>query len=250
MNWSWFAANVAAAFLLPPLNMLVIGAIGLWQLGKRPRLGRGLIAASLLGLGLLSTPFISSGLLATLQVPPLPVSGHDAEAIVILGGGIQMSAPEYGGGATLNARTLERLRYGASLYRKTGKPILVTGGAPEGYASEGPIMRSVLEEEFGVPVEWVERESINTRENARFSARILKRAGIRRIYLVSHSWHLPRAIPEFEREGLETVPAGTGYVSPDTLRLIDFVPAFRAVTNSALALHEWIGLAWYRLRGR
>jgi len=249
MSWNWLITNFLAALLLPPLNMLVIGAIGFWQLKMRPRLGRGLIAVSLVGLGLLSTPYVSSRLLATLQIPPLPTSGHDAEVIVILGGGIQSSAPEYGNGATINARTLERVRYGASLHRKTGKPILVTGGAPEGYAAEGPIMRSVLENEFGVPVGWVESKSLNTRENARFSARILKQAGIRRIYLVSHSWHLPRAIPEFEREGLEVVPAGTGYVSTENVRPFDLVPGYRAVTNSALALHEWIGLVWYRVQG-
>jgi len=248
MNWNWLITNLVAAPLLPPLNMLVIGAIGLWQLAKRPRLGRVLVAASLAGLGLLSTPYVSSCLLATLQVPPLPAFGHDAEVIVILGGGVQSNAPEYGDGATINARTLERVRYGAFLHRKTGKPILVTGGAPEGYAAEGPVMRSVLENEFGVPVEWVESRSLNTRENARFSARILKQAGMRRIYLVSHSWHLPRAIPEFEREGLEVVAAGTGYVSIERVRPFDLVPGYRGIANSALALHEWIGRAWYRIR--
>jgi uncharacterized SAM-binding protein YcdF (DUF218 family) len=248
MNWSWFITNFIAALLLPPLNMLIVATIGFWQLDRRPRLGRGLIATGLVGLGLLSTPYVSSGLLATLQVPPLPASGHDADVIVILGGGIQSYAPEYGEGATINARTLERLRYGASLHRKTGKPILVTGGAPEGYAAEGPIMRSVLENEFGVPVGWVESRSLTTRENARFSARILKRAGKRRIYLVSHSWHLPRAVPEFEREGLEVIPAGTGYVSMERVRLFDLVPGYRAVANSAWALHEWIGLVWYRIQ--
>lgn len=249
MDWNWFITNLFAALLLPPFNMIVIGAIGFWQLKMRPRLGLGLIAGGLLGPGLLSIPYVSSCLLATLQVPPLSTSDHDADIIVILGGGIRSSAPEYDGSATINARTLERLRYGASLYRKTGKPILVTGGAPEGYAAEGPIMRSILENEFGVPVRWVESRSLNTRENARFSARILRQAGIRRIYLVSHSWHLSRAVPEFEREGLEVVPAGTGYVSIDRLEPFDFVPSYWAITNSGLAIHEWIGLAWYRIRG-
>lgn len=249
MNWNWFITNLFAALLLPPLNMLVIGAIGFWQLKMRPRLGRGSIAGGLLGPGLLSIPYVSSCLLATLQVPPLSISDHDAEAIVILGGGIRSSAPEYGDSATINARTLERIRYGASLCRKTGKPILVTGGAPEGYAAEGPIMRSILENEFGIPVRWVESKSLNTRENARFSARILRQAGVRRIYLVSHSWHLPRAVPEFERKGLEVVPAGTGYVSTDRLGPIDFVPSYLAIANSAFAFHEWIGLAWYRIGG-
>src|SRR5690554_2486087 len=161
MDWSWFFTNFFAALLLPPLNMLIIAAFGFCQLKIRPRVGIGLIAGGLFGLGLLSTRYVSSRLLATLQVPPLPNSDHDAEAIVILGGGIRSSAPEYGGGATINARTLERLRYGASLYRKTGKPILVTGGAPVGAPVEGPIMRSILENEFGVPVRWVESRSRN-----------------------------------------------------------------------------------------
>lgn len=185
--------------------------------------------------------------MATLQVPPLQTFEHDTEVMVILGGGIQSDAPEYGDGASINARTLERLRYGAFLYRKTGKPILVTGGAPQGYAAEAPIMRSILEDEFKVPVGWVESNSRTTRENARFSARILKQAGISRIYLVSHSWHLARAVPEFEREGLVVVPAGTGYASVNHIGLFDFVPDYRAVANSVLAFHEWIGLAWYRI---
>ncbi|BBA34708.1 uncharacterized protein sS8_2763 [Methylocaldum marinum] len=247
MNWNWLITNLVAALLLPPLNMLIVGAVGLRQIKLRPRLGRSLIAASLLGLGLLSTPYVSSCLMATLQVPPLQTFEHDTEVMVILGGGIQSDAPEYGDGASINARTLERLRYGAFLYRKTGKPILVTGGAPQGYAAEAPIMRSILEDEFKVPVGWVESNSRTTRENARFSARILKQAGISRIYLVSHSWHLARAVPEFEREGLVVVPAGTGYASVNHIGLFDFVPDYRAVANSVLAFHEWIGLAWYRI---
>ena len=47
MSWNWLITNFLAALLLPPLNMLVIGAIGFWQLKMRPRLGRGLIAVSL-----------------------------------------------------------------------------------------------------------------------------------------------------------------------------------------------------------
>jgi uncharacterized SAM-binding protein YcdF (DUF218 family) len=247
-HWNWLLTNLIAAFLLPPLSLLVLGAFGFRQLGRRPKLGRSLLGLSLLGFWLLSTPFVAGRLLATLQVPYAPITGEEAEAIVVLGGGLYRTAVEYGGGSTLNPRTLERVRYAAWLHRKTGKPILVTGGALETLEPEGRLMRAVLEREFGVPVAFVEDRSANTRENARFSAGLLRGAGIRRIYLVSHVWHLPRAIPEFRREGFAVVPAGTGYQSFDSLGLFDFVPSANALAQSYYAFHEWVGLIWYRIR--
>lgn len=249
MHWRWLVTNLAAAFLLPPFNLLLFGAIGYGLLRRRPKAGRAMLGAALLGLWLLCTPFVAQRLLATLEVPRAPVSGDEAEAIVILGGGLYPVAAEYGGGATLNSRTLERVRYGAWLRRKIGKPILVTGGAPEGDEPEGRLMRAVLEDEFNAPVAWMEDRSGNTRENARFSAELLKAAGVRRIYLVSHAWHLPRAMREFERTGLVVVPAGTGYQPRNEKRLFDFIPSASALVSSYYAFHEWVGLLWYRLTG-
>jgi uncharacterized SAM-binding protein YcdF (DUF218 family) len=249
MNWSWFITNLVAAFLLPPLNLLLLGAAGYRLIERRPRLGRALLGICLGGLWLLCTPWVAGRLLATLEVPYVPITGDEAEAIVVLGGGVQLDAIEYGGASTVNGRTLERLRYGAWLHRKTGKPVLVTGGAPEGWDPEGRLMRDTLEREFGVPVRWMEDRSINTRENARYSAELLKPAGIRRIYLVSQVWHLPRAIPEFERAGLAVVPAGTGYQPVGDSGPFDFIPNARALSSSFYAFHEWIGLLWYRLSG-
>lgn len=246
MNASWLLSNLIAELLLPPLNLLLLGLVGWVQWERRPRLGRALVAVSLGGFWLLCTPIVASGLLETLQGPYQPIRGNEADAIVVLGGGSSANVLEFGGD-TVNARTLERLRYGAWLYRNTGRPVLVTGGAPEGGVPEGRLMRDVLEQEFRVPVAWVEDRSINTRENARYSAEILRRAGIRRIYLVSHVWHLPRAIPEFERQGLDVVPAGTGYRGKSDLILFDFVPDARALSTSYFAFHEWIGLLWYSL---
>lgn len=155
---------------------------------------------------------------------------------------------EYGGD-TVKPFTLERLRYGARLARQLKKPVLVTGGAPDGPGeTEGQIMRTVLEREFRVPVRWVEDRSRNTRENALFSATLLGEAGIRRIYLVTHGWHLARAMPEFRKAGFQVVPAGTGYKLHGDVELFDFIPNAQALLNSYLASHEWIGRVWYQLR--
>jgi len=75
-------------------------------------------------------------------------------------------------------------------------------------------MMETIEAEFGVPIRWVESESRNTFENARYSAQILQGAGIQRAFLVSHAWHMP------------------------------------ALQKSAYAFHEYLGNLWYRLRYR
>lgn len=248
MSLSWLLTHFVAAFLLPPFSLLLAGAAGVLLLKRRRRLGKGLIVACLAGLWLLSTPIVAGRLLGSLVPEHVPVSGGEADAIVILGGGRIKDSLEYGGD-TLKHFTLERVRYGALLARRWDKPVLVTGGTPEGDGvAEGQLMRAALENEFRVPVRWVEDRSRNTRENARFSAQMLREAGIRRIYLVTHVWHLPRAIPEFEAEGFTVVPAGTGHKRPGDLEVFDFLPNAQALHASYLASHEWLGLAWYRLR--
>jgi len=249
MDIGWFVTNLIAGILLPPLNLLVLSVWGAWLLRsrRRQRLGRSLIWLSAAALWLLSTPYLAGRMLDALKPPHTPIMGAQADAIVILAGGVYRGNLEYGGD-TVGRLTLERLRYGAQLARATAKPVLVTGGAPAGGVAEGQLMRSVLEREFGIPVRWVEDRSRNTRENARYSAELLKPAGVRRIFLVSHAWHLKRAIPEFERAGLTVIPAGIGYSAPDRPSVLDFVPSARGLLDSYYALHEGIGLIWYRMR--
>jgi uncharacterized SAM-binding protein YcdF (DUF218 family) len=247
MSPSWLITNFIAAFLLPPLSLLLIAGAGLWYLRRRPLLGKTLIAFSLALLWLLATPVVADRLLALLDPVSQPITGAEADAIVILSGGTYANSVEYGGD-TVNRFTLERIRYGAWLARRIGKPILVSGGAPMAGLAEGQLMRTVLESEFAVPVRWVEDRSLNTRENARFSAEILREAGIQRIFLVSHAWHLKRAVPEFEGEGLLVIPAGTDYFRHGTVLPMDWLPNAKALFNSYLAMHEGIGLIWYRIR--
>lgn len=248
MDTSWLLTNFIAAFLLPPLNLLLVGGLGLLLLARRPRLGKALVFVALAGLWLLSTPLVAARFLDSLAPPFQALDGSEAEAIVILGGGRVRDSLEYGGD-TVKTFTLERLRHGARLARQLRKPVLVTGGAPEGEGvPEAQLMRALMRDEYRQPVRWMEARSRNTRENAYYSAEILTRAGVRRIYLVSHAWHLARAMPEFERAGLTVVPAGTGYKRHGTAELFDFIPNAQALQNSYLASHEWIGLLWYRLR--
>lgn len=244
---SWLLTNLVSAFLLPPLNLLIVAGIGLWLWHKRPRLARILITAAFATLWLLSTPYVASSLLRQLEGSPLDRTDEPADAIVVLSGGQHFNAPEYGSN-TPGKETLERLRYAAVLHRKTGKPILVTGGDPQGIGPEAPLMKDLLEQEFKVPVRWVEKASANTLENARNSRILLAESGITRIYLVTHAWHMPRALLAFERAGFKVVPAATAWTTHHSTDLLDFIPSAAALLDSRWYLHEIIGMYWYRLK--
>ncbi len=247
---SWFLTNLISAFLLPPLNLLLLTALSLWLWKKRPLLARLLLTLSFALLWLFSTPYFAESMLRNLEGKPyaLDTKHPQAEAIVVLGGGTYFHAAEYGGD-TVSKETLVRLRYAAKLYREMKIPVLVTGGKPLGNAlSEAAQMKQVLENEFNVPVRWAEGESDNTLENARLSRDILKQAGINRIYLVSHAWHLPRAQRLFENTGLQVIPAPTAFTTRYQNDLLAFVPNARALLDSRQHLHEMIGMLWYRVK--
>jgi uncharacterized SAM-binding protein YcdF (DUF218 family) len=109
-------------------------------------------------------------------------------------------------------------------------------------------MKRVLEEEFGVPVQWTEKASRNTLENARLSYRMLAPSNVRTIYLVTDAWHMPRARLAFEQSGFTVIPAGTGYSTRARLTLLDFLPKASALLDSSRFFHEIIGIGWYHLR--
>jgi uncharacterized SAM-binding protein YcdF (DUF218 family) len=253
---SWFISNFIAAFLLPPFSLLLLLALGLILLYRRHKLANKLIIAAFCLLWIASTPYFAEGALHMLEAQTVPLdishpNGHPhvADAIVILGGGTYFHAPEYGGQDTIGDATLVRLRYGAKLQRETGKPILVTGGKPLGNSvSEAQQMRIVLEQDFHVPVRWTEDESENTFENASNSFRIMQQANIRKIYLVTHTWHMPRAAEVFRRAGFEVVEAPTAYTTRYRTDLLSFLPQALALEDSSIFFHEIIGMLWYRLK--
>ncbi|MBK7023562.1 MAG: YdcF family protein [Sulfuritalea sp.] len=236
--------KILAALILPPAGPILLALFGLWLLRAKSRRwqhgGAALATLSLLGLLVLSLPVVGNALMAPLEPhPPIaPEQLRRVQAIVILGGGSYFAAPEYGGD-TVSHYTLERLRYGARLGRESSLPVLVTGGAPFGGRAEAESMREALERDFGIKVRWVETASRDTAENARLSAPLLKAAGVTRIALVSHGWHLPRAIELFEKQGIEVTPAPTAFSTGSPSLLEDLLPG--GLVTSRLALREYLG---------
>ncbi|MDD2722071.1 MAG: YdcF family protein [Gallionella sp.] len=248
---SWFFTNLLSAFLQPPLSFLLMMLAGLLLIRRKPKLARGLLLSSFLLLWLASTPYIAEGALHLLESRTAalrePLSG--TAAIVILGGGTNYSAPEYGNLDSPSDLTLMRLRYGARLQRISHLPILVTGGMPQGNeTSEAQQMRAALEQDFQATVRWTEDRSNNTFENARYSFQTLQQQGISKIYLVTHAWHMPRSATAFRSAGFEVIEAPTAFTTRHHTGLQTFMPNAEALRNSKHFFHEIIGLLWYQAK--
>ena len=226
-------------------------------------LKNGLIAAVfclMAGTLVLSTPFVARLMYDDLETYPplapatLPKAAAGAPmAIVILSAGMRELADEFGDefhNQALDGFSLERVRYGAFVAHKTGLPILVTGGDPyPGGISLAQLMALTLETDYGVRPQFVESQSTNTAENAILSAEILKRAGIGRVMLVTHAWHMKRAVAAFEANGLSVTAAPTSFYYPARSGVIDGLsPNFGTLRMSLYAVHEIIGRIWYRVR--
>ena len=246
---AWELTNVTARLLLPPGGLLLLALVGLALVRSHTRAGVGVAMFAIVALLFLSTPIVSRNLLQTLEDPYLdPVRERGADAIVVLGGGIYRTAPEFAGPSTGPA-TLERVRYAAHLHRRTGKPILVTGGDPLNVQTSEAHQMQIALKDFGITARWLEIESRNTAENARLSQKILKPAGIDSVYLVTHAWHMPRAKMAFQNAGLRVIPSPMAFSArPPQFSALDFVPNVYALAESWHFFHEIAGIAWYRLK--
>jgi len=243
INALFLLKKIISALVLPPTSLILLAFVGLCLTRKYPRAGKTLAALSLIALLILSLPVTGNALLQSLEtVPPINQSQlNDIQAIVILGGGKNHEAPEFDHQDTVNRWTLQRLRYGAYLQQRTGKPILVTGGGLFGERPEADAMAETLQRDFHAKDIWVEDQSKDTAENAAYSAAILKDHGVQRIALISQAWHLPRAIALFERQGLTVYPAPTGYTNEDNEPIIRWLPKASALDKSSIALKEYLG---------
>jgi uncharacterized SAM-binding protein YcdF (DUF218 family) len=228
-----------------------------------PRRGLGwvVIVVALAGLWL-SACFGTAQALALVALPSPPalsadrvrelraaVQAREPVAIVVLGAGMEPYAPEYGV-SNLRPLAMERLRYGLWLAHETGAPVAFSGGighaSPADATPEAEVAARIAAQEFGHALRWVETASRDTRENALRTVALLKPAGVSHVLLVTHGWHMPRAMRAFAEAApsgmrIEAAPMGLARrLESPTLAWIPSSDGFTQVRN---VLHEVIGLA-------
>ena len=245
--------KVLGLLVVPPGANFVVALLALALLPFARRLAVIVLFVAAGSLYVFSTGVAAGALARSLYEYPArspEIDPSSAGAIVVLGGGGRLL--DHDGVLTVGGSTLVRLRHAVSLHRRTGLPLLVTGGSPApGNPPEAELMVRSLENDFRVGARFVESRSINTAENAAYSAVLLAEAGITRIVLVTHATHMSRAVEVFRRQGLEVAPAPVlsrgGALRPG---VTDFLPRGHALSVSSNVLHEYVGRLWYRVRYR
>jgi len=246
------------SWLMPPGGALLLLLLAFLLFYKLRRFSRFLLGTALILLYLFSTPWMKLQLATQLEVvPPLvaipQVPEDELAAIVVLGGGRYAAAPEFGGDVVGQA-TLERLRYGAFLHKKSGFPLLVTGGMPLDEAvPESQLMANSLWHDFGIAEAWQEDRSVNTWEHAYYVPAILREHGVSVLLLVTHASHMPRALRVFrqspEMAGVQVIPAPTVFTTRGAMDqgFGAWRPSAGVLQKNVSFLHEWGGMIWYQI---
>ncbi|MFZ3236445.1 MAG: YdcF family protein [Stellaceae bacterium] len=243
---------ISYSTLVPPNLFVLLTLIGVALAWRWRRAGLVLATVSVLCLYLTATPVVSFLLIRSADklagvVPSLPLPAPPG-AIIVLSAEYRHS-DEPGGRDVVGPVTLDRLAAAARQQRRTGLPILVSGGWLKGADdSLAGMMAESLGSDFGVPVRWREERSRTTYENALYSAEILRRAGISSALVVTNPWHMARALWSFYAVGypVAAAPLSEGRALPLSPAIV--FPDIPALLGSYYALHELIGLAWYVVR--
>ena len=247
--------RIVSEVLLPPSGLILLLAIGLflWLIRLRKSAAFCIFLATVL-LYFASTPYASFRMMDSLQYQHavLKEVPDDVQAIVVLSAGRIPVAREYTNLDTVSAASLERLRYASRLSKVHQLPVMLVGGSVNGERqSEASLMKNVLSTDFGVETSWLEEESKNTFENAKFAKKILKENSISKFLLVTHAYHMPKAMWCFEDVGLEPIAAPTVIYKLGTKvpEFKGYIPSASALRKTRLAVREHLGKLWYKYIG-
>lgn len=180
------------------------------------------------------------------------ISKHDA--IIVLGGGLRIpTAPalhaQLGHGA-------DRYWYATRLYRSgRASKIVIAGGnvyTQPGLESEAAYASRLLQE-WGVPraAISVETTSRTTQQNLENVVALLEAEKIESALLVTSALHMPRAFALFNRLPIPVTPASADVLVREDYRpsVLDWLPSSSAMQLTTLALHEYYGHWFNRVRG-
>jgi uncharacterized SAM-binding protein YcdF (DUF218 family) len=261
----YFMAFAYSLFLklLDPTSLsliLLLASAGLWR-WKREKLARISFWSALAMLFVCGNGWLVGAMTKHLEWQYLPPNTvPEADAILVLSGGIEGKVPPR---PTVEVGDVgDRLLYGAYLFRSGRAPqIICTGGVATGGITRRPAAEDMAEflELIGIPGSSIvtEVKSENTHEHAKNLYPLLKEKHFKRILLVTSAMHMPRSMGVFKKlcPGMDFIPAPTDFHAtvPQPMawyrHMMALVPTPRSLLNFSEVTHEYVGIAYYRVRG-
>jgi uncharacterized SAM-binding protein YcdF (DUF218 family) len=184
----------------------------------------------------------------------------EADCILVLGGGTVAKIPPRPTVEVSEAG--DRVLYAAHLYRQGIAPrVICTGNVGTGGVASHPEAEDMKEllVMVGVPADAIilETDAANTHEHAKNLQALLRERNFKRVLLVTSAMHMPRSMGVFKKDcaGIEFIPAPTDFriaeqiPAPWYQDLKALVPTPSNLLLFSEAMHEYVGIAWYRVRG-
>jgi uncharacterized SAM-binding protein YcdF (DUF218 family) len=246
--------------LAQPLNgVLVLLAIALLVGSRKPRLARSLVTGGLALLALTGVTALPDALIHRLenQSPEVAANANlrGYAGMVVLGGGLASGRVSAHFQQALLNSSSERMTGAVAAWRLNPQlRVVFTGGEGELFG-KGPSEGQRAQRFFsamGLPpgALVIEDKSQNTFENAVFTAKLPGIDPQQRWLLVTSAWHMPRSLAVFQKAGWNVTPYPVDFrTTPEWTPLTSYSLRDGA-DHWELLLHEWIGIAAYRLTGR
>lgn len=255
----FFLLSKIFEFFATPLNLAILMvALGV-ALGvtRYAIAGRALVAMAVLLLALVGFSPLPDLLAIPLEsrFPAPPADGPAPDGIIVLGGSVDETLSAAHDSVALND-SAERLTAPLALKRRypSARLVFTGGSAALGGATHTEaetVARFWRETGLDQGDAIYEDRSRNTYENAIATRDLVKPKPGERWLLVTSAMHMPRAVGIFRRAGFPVVAYPVDYRATDALR--NWSPPRHASGNFQLAeaaIHEWVGLAAYRLTGK
>jgi uncharacterized SAM-binding protein YcdF (DUF218 family) len=256
--------KIMAQLISPASLSLGISLIGLLLLlfTKRQGAGKVFVAIGLLLMVLFSYSFMPNYLLRPLEGKYGPYyiqlannsyvseGRHPVKFIVVLGAG-HISDPKLPITSQIGRESLVRLVEGIRMYRKySGVKLILSGGTGFGSTPTADVMAQVAKD-LGVDEEDIilESQSKDTKDEAQLMKSLV---GNNHFILVTSASHMPRSIALFKRQGMNPIPAPTGHlvIRKESLSPSSFFPRSGNLHKAEKSFHEYLGIAWAKLRGQ
>lgn len=240
---------------LSPLSWLLVAACLLLPRAPRWRwLGVGggaLVIVAVAGM----TPLVANALVLRLERPTAVADDcrtHPPAVAVVLAGGVDALQRRSPAEAALNLASRRRMDGAIAFWRAgPGRGIVATGTSGIAGLPADALLMVAYAARMGVPAAAIraEVEARTTWDNAARAA-AMRPALPRRIALVTSAMHMPRARYAFRVHGFQVCdwPTDSRWVPADGASAL--LPRSTALAKTEAALHELVGLAYYRVRMR
>ena len=235
----FFLKKFIGHLLLPPGLLIAVFLLIAFLTRKKIRLVQVLSLLSAFILYAISIEPVKDFLIKPLESSFKRPTNLRGNIIVVLGGGI------YDIGE-LKESSFKRTVKAYILHKRTGAPLVLSGGSVSGKVPESLIMKRLLLE-LGVEEKAIhaDTKSKNTMENALFVREICKKISCSSVILVTSAFHMRRAVRTFSEFGFDVQPYPVDFRYDGDYTIYSYIPKYSVFKDSVAALREYMGILYY-----